>query len=129
MRQQEHRISEHIIYMHRVVKQRKNFNNFHTFPNHLIGGMEATDEWARKQREWDEHREQRQREWDAWEAKREAEMINMIRKEAHRRERDDRRRGYWETTEPLTTDEEHELRRLKDFDQWDDFINNTIIVY
>ena len=51
-------------------------------------------------------------------------MIRITRREANRREREDRRRGYWETTEPLTTDEEEELRRLNDFDQWEEFINN-----
>ena len=85
------------------------------------------ERWARRQREWDawraEEEARRQREWDAWEATQEAERMRM-RKEAHRRERDDSRREYWETTDPLTTDEEEELRHLKDFDQWEEFINN-----
>ena len=124
MRQQEHIISDHKINMHRVAKQRNSFNNFHTFQNHLIGGMEAPDEWARQQREWYGYREQRQREWDAWEAEQDAERMRRKGKETYRRERDERRRGYWEMTEPLTTDEEDELRRHKDFDQWEEFINN-----
>ena len=38
----------------------------------------------------------------------------------NRRERDDIKRGYWELTEPLTTDEEWELHYLKDFDTWEE---------
>ena len=110
--------------MHRVVTQRNSFNNFHTFQNHLIGGMEAADEWARQQREWAVYKEQQQREWDAWRAEEEAERIRMQRKEAHRRERNDIKRGHWVMTEQLTTDAEDELRRLKDFDQWEEFLNN-----
>ena len=47
-----------------------------------------------------------------------------MRREANRRERNDIRRGYWETTEPLTRDEEYALRRLKDFDQWEEFTDD-----
>ena len=71
----------------------------------MIGGMED-EEWARRQREWDE--------W--WERERERQWLLLQRKQAHRRERDDKRRGYWEVTEPLTPDEENELRELKNWD-------------
>ena len=89
-----------------------------------MGGMED-EEWARRQREWEELRAEedarrqrewdawraeeearRQREWDAWEAEQEAER----RIEANRRERTNIMRGYWEVTEPLTSEEENELR-------------------
>ena len=42
------------------------------------------------------------------------------RKATNRRERDDVKRGYWELTEPLTADEEYELRNLNDFDRWEE---------
>ena len=44
--------------------------------------------------------------------------------ETNRRERDDAKRGYWELTEPLTTDEEYELRSLNDFGRWEEFLND-----
>ena len=47
-------------------------------------------------------------------------MILQNIKEANRRERDDIKIGYWETTEPLTTDEENELHNLKDYDRWEE---------
>ena len=51
-------------------------------------------------------------------------MGNTKTKEVNRRERDDVKRGHGKITEPLTTDEEYELRRLNDFDQWVEFNNN-----
>jgi hypothetical protein len=74
----------------------------------MIGGME------------DEERERRQREWDAWRAEERKEWDRQQRKATNRRERDDVKRGYWELTEPLTTDEEYELRNLNDFDKWEE---------
>ena len=87
--------------MRRIIHQRNSFNNFHK----MIGGMED-EEWARRQRERDE--------W--WEREREREW----RKREHSRETDDKRRGHWEVTKPLTPDEENELRELKNWDLWEE---------
>ena len=57
---------------------------------------------------------------DAWRSEEEAECARQTRKESYRRERDDVKRGHWEITEPLTTDEEYELRNLDDFDRWEE---------
>ena len=78
----------------------------------MVSGMED-EEWER-----------RQREWDAWRAEQEAEWRRQKGEEASRRERTDIKRGYWEMTEPLTTDEEYELRSLNDFDRWEEFLND-----
>ena len=48
-----------------------------------------------------------------------------LRKQKDRRERDDKRRGYWEVTEPLTPDEENELRELKNWDLWEEVTDPT----
>ena len=105
--------------MHRVVKQRNSFNNFNIFKKHLIGGMETDGEWARQQRESDEVWESWRRERDEeWEREREREREREWRKQTYRRERDAMKRGTWEVTEPLTTDEENELRELKNWDLW-----------
>ena len=101
--------------MHRVVKQRNSFNNFNIFKKHLIGGMETDDEWTRWRRERDEE----------WEREREREREREWRKREHRRERDAKRRGTWEVTEPLTTDEENELRELKNWDLWEEVTDPT----
>ena len=74
----------------------------------MVGGMEDS-EFARRQREWDAWRAEEKEKWD-----------RQQRKAANRRERDDIKRGYWELTEPLTTDEEYELRNLNDFDKWEE---------
>ena len=55
------------------------------------------------------HGEQKRERWD-----------RQQRKATNRRERDDVNRGHWELTEPLTTDEEYELRNLNDFDNWEE---------
>ena len=68
----------------------------------------------------DEYWAQRQREWDAWRAEEHDKWEIQKRKEAHRRARDDVKRGRWEITEPLTTDEENELHNLKDYDRWEE---------
>ena len=34
-------------------------------------------------------------------------------------------RGYWEVTEPLTPDEENELRELKNWDLWEEVTDPT----
>ena len=73
----------------------------------MIGGMED-EEWARWRRERDEE----------WEREQERERERERRKREHRREKDAKRRGTWEVTEPLTTDEENELRELKNWDLW-----------
>ena len=54
------------------------------------------------------------------ESRRERKWDIQQRKTTNRRERDDVNRGYWELTEPLTTDEEYELRNLNDFDKWEE---------
>ena len=90
--------------MRRIIHQRNSFNNYHI----MIGGME------------DEERERRQREWDAWRAEEREIWDRQQRKATHMRERDDVNRGYWELTEPLTTDEEYELHNLNDFDKWEE---------
>ena len=82
----------------------------------MIGGMED-EEWARRQREWAEWRERQLREW-------EEEQLRQ-RKTQYRRERDDINRGHWEVTEPLTPDEENELRELKNYELWEEFVNPT----
>ena len=71
----------------------------------MIGGTE------------DEYWEQRRREWEAWRAEEKEKWDRQQRKATNRRERDDVKRGYWKLTEPLTTDEEYELRNLNDFDK------------
>jgi hypothetical protein len=73
----------------------------------MVGGME------------DEERERRQREWDAWRAEQNKIWWNQQIRAANRRERENIKRGYWELTEPLTTDEEWELHYLNDFDKWE----------
>ena len=93
-----------VMYMRRIIHQRNSFNNYHR----MIGGME------------DEERERQQREWDAWRAEEREQWDRQQRKATNRRERDDVNRGYWELTEPLTTDEEYELRNLNDFDKWEE---------
>ncbi len=75
----------------------------------MTGGME------------DEERERRRREWDAWIAEKNDRWERQRRKVEYRRERDDVNRGYWELTEPLTTDAEYDLRNLNNFDRWEDF--------
>ena len=89
--------------MRRIIHQRNSFNNFHN----MIGGMED-EEWARWRRERDEE----------WEREQERERARERRKREHRQERDAMKRGTWEVTEPLTTDEENELRELKNWDLW-----------
>jgi hypothetical protein len=74
----------------------------------MVGGME------------DEERERRQREWDAWRAEQNKIWWNQQIRAANRRERENIKRGYWELTEPLTTDEEWELHYLNDFDKWEE---------
>ena len=74
----------------------------------MIGGME------------DEERERQQREWDAWRAEQNKIWWNQQIRAANRRERENIKRGYWELTEPLTTDEEWELHYLNDFDKWEE---------
>ena len=74
----------------------------------MIGGIEY-DEWAR-----------RQREWGAWRAEEKAKWERQQRKEANRRERDDIKKGRWEITEPLTTDEENKLHNLEDYGRWEE---------
>ena len=64
----------------------------------MIGG-EEWDAW------YAEEEAIRQREWDAWKAARDAAWARQKRKYAYRRERGDIKRGHWEITEPLTTDE------------------------
>ena len=81
----------------------------------MIGGMEDEEEWARRRREWDE--------W--WEREREREWLLLRRKRDYRHERNAIRRGTWEVTEPLTTDEENELRVLKNWDLWEEVTDPT----
>ncbi|MFM7981543.1 MAG: hypothetical protein ACKPKO_19715, partial [Candidatus Fonsibacter sp.] len=83
----------------------------------MTGGMED-EERARRQREWNEWWEREQRE-------REREWFLTQRKTQYRRERDERTKGYWEVTEPLTADEENELQELKNYDLWEEFVNPT----
>ena len=90
--------------MRRIIHQRNSFNNYHR----MIGGME------------DEYWEQRRREWEAWRAEEREKWDRQQRKATNKRERDDVNMGYWELTEPLTTDEEYELRNLNDFDKWEE---------
>ena len=71
----------------------------------------------------DEYWEQRRREWEAWRAEEKEKWERQQRKAANRRERDDIKRGYWELTEPLTTDEAYELHNLNDFDKWEEVTN------
>ena len=54
------------------------------------------------------------------ESRRERKWDRQQKKATNKRERDDVNRGYWELTEPLTTDEEYELRNLNDFDKWEE---------
>ena len=97
--------------MRRIIHQRNSFNNFHK----MIGGMEHEEEEARRRREWDE--------W--WERENERRWQQLQRRREHRRERDAKRRGTWEVTEPLTTDEENELRELKNWDLWEEVTDPT----
>ena len=77
--------------------------------------METDDEWARWRRERDEE----------WEREQERERARERRKREHRQERDAMKRGTWEVTEPLTTDEENELRELKNWDLWEEVTDPT----
>ncbi|MFM7987313.1 MAG: hypothetical protein ACKPKO_49165, partial [Candidatus Fonsibacter sp.] len=89
--------------MKRNIHQRDSFNNFHR----MVGGMED-EERAIQQSEMIEQQERELEQ--TW--------LALRRKRDYRRERDDRTRGHSEVTEPLTPDEENELRELNNYDIW-----------